>query len=85
MSIEWKEPPVSKRGRPWSFTFEFYEELRSRPGEWALFRESTYATHAYKLKNRHPDLEVTLRGAGTNEKKTRLYDIYVRYVGIPAE
>jgi hypothetical protein len=84
MSIEWKEPPPSKRGRPWSFTPEFYEELKANPNQWALFREATHAAHAYKLRNRYPDLEVTLRGVGTNEGKTRLYDIYVRYVGYPA-
>lgn len=79
--VEWKEPPPKRtRGRPWSFTSEFYEELKAKPNEWALFREGTYAAHAYKMRSRYPDLEVTLRRAGANEKNTPLYDIYVRYV-----
>jgi len=82
MSIEWKEPPPARRkGRPWSLTPDDVNKLKDKPNEWALFREGTYAAHAYKLRQRYPELEVTLRGAGTNDKGTRLYDIYIRYVG----
>lgn len=79
--IDWKEPPARKtRGRPWSFSDEMFEELKSKPNEWALFREGTYAAHAYKMRKRYNELEVTLRRSGKNEKGTALYDIYVRYV-----
>lgn len=81
MEIQWKDPgDIRQRGRPWSFTSEFYEQLKARPNEWALFREGTYASRAYKMRERYPDLEVTLRRAGANDNKTPLYDIYVRYV-----
>lgn len=81
MSVEWKEPPAPKgRGSSWIFTPEFYEELKTKPNEWALFKSSAYAAQAYKLSKRMPDLQVTCRRAGENEKKTPLYDIYVRYV-----
>jgi hypothetical protein len=79
--VDWKEPPPKRmRGRPWTFKPEFYEELKANPNEWALFREKTYASHAYRMRDRYPQLEVTLRNAGKSEKGSTLYDIYVRFV-----
>lgn len=80
--ITWQEPPPARKG-PGSEKTAFFDALRERPGEWALFPSSPMhpnAAHNIKrglysgVEAGEFDATARSRGDGTS-------DIYVRYVG----
>lgn len=78
--IRWEKPPKGGRGRKWQ---KVADDLKSRPGEWALVAESASRTLAGNISNglivafRPPR---TFEGVGrVNEDKS--VDVWARYVG----
>lgn len=86
--MEWKEP-LKKGHSPHGRASEheaIAEQLKQRPGEWALCYTDEFYSLAYKIKNGSiPQFrpawtfEATCQGAGSKGHKTQ--EIYVRYVG----
>ena len=79
--LKWQDPPVhGKAGRDWA---AIVEQLKSRPGQWALVAEVAPVSTANSirtgiLKAWRPVGAFEARG--TNTKNGRA-DIYARYVG----
>jgi hypothetical protein len=86
--MEWKEPPKNPKS-PDARASEheaIANQLKQRPGQWALCYTDEYYLLAYKIKNGSiPQFrpawtfEATCRGASDKSYKTQ--EIYVRYVG----
>jgi len=78
MEIKWIDtpPPMKYFGNK-----AFYEELKKKPGQWALYRENTFYSYGANFRKIYPNVELTSRHTGNKtEKGTYLYDLYVRYV-----
>jgi len=71
----WKTPPPAKHGHPASPLQDACEQLRKKPGKWAIIREYTKATScgatAVKLRSQYPGHQFTSRGTV----------LYGRYIG----
>lgn len=72
MKIKWQEPPTPVRGknRNWPGVVD---ELKKRPGEWALVAEDVAASTASYLKTL--GAEATMRGV----KNNRAAEMYARW------
>lgn len=70
--IIWADPPAITRNRGPSKWDRILEQLQAKPGQWAMFpwssKNSATSTARY-LKNKFPELDVTVRGS----------DLYVRW------
>lgn len=60
MEIEWEDPPVTRANGPAHTKFwndEFFEQLATNPGQWAVYRRDNRANLGEWHKNRYPNLE----------------------------
>lgn len=55
----WSDPPSPTRGQPSKHT-EFWEALKARPGEWAVFRRDFKGSYT-GYKKAHPGYEFCVR------------------------
>ena len=87
--IKWEEPPESKTGGNTNSKWRVVaDQLKERPGKWALIAESKpYAVYAtYVNKGRLAAFTPAGAFEGTSRKKPDgNFDIYARYVGEPGE
>ncbi len=79
--LRWEDPsPRTRIGRPGLIPL-ILDQLKARPGEWALLREdlANVSTVASRYKRRWRELEFTVRcEPGTGRRHGKLY---ARYVG----
>lgn len=78
--IRWETPPPSHKGkgsnRKLSKKARFVEELKKRPGKWAVYRSNATAGSDVTIgKKDYPGTEWTSRRSGNK------YTIYARWVG----
>jgi hypothetical protein len=85
MAVEWADPPPGRRAQSEEWE-AIAQELRSRPGQWAIVARGRSAETATRIKN---GTLAAFRPAGTFEARTtgrknasdQRCDIYARYVG----
>jgi hypothetical protein len=82
--IEWGELPPDNRGRPDNKWAEIADELRDRPGEWALIAKGVDSTIANKIRTgRYRSMprgqfEAVSRNSNVANRRA---DIWARYIG----
>lgn len=69
--VIWEEPPPTTVGTPIKHP-AWLEELRARPGQWALVEESVFSSQVTIWRRRYPDIEMTMREV-TAKKTGKLY------------
>jgi hypothetical protein len=84
MPVEWTDPPprVTRQMMEWQ---QIADELRSRPGTWALIARGKSPETSTRIKNGalapfRPAGSFEARTGARNGEKNRV-DIYARYVG----
>ena len=79
--IKWQEPPPGWGARGWKSIFD---QLRKRPGEWALVAVADHPTTASNIKRgRYAGTKPGEFEAASRKNAAGKYDIYARYVGDP--
>jgi len=83
MSVKWQDPPIVKPGRHGGSKWKVAtDELRERPGVWALIGESESSAVAFNINHgkikgiEAGEFEATCRNTVGSKA-----DIYARYVG----
>lgn len=79
--IKWQEPPKPARGgaRDWKSIFD---QLRKRPGEWALVAVADHSPTASWIKHgRYAGTKPGEFDATSRKNAAGKFDIYARYVG----
>ena len=80
--IDWREPPPVRPGRkPFRIPDDVLAGLRSNPGRSARVAECKDKKMADRLRERHPEVEITTRAASCDSQSRKLYDIYAKWVG----
>lgn len=76
--IKWEEPEVKKSGAPRHVWGSVMEDLKGRPGAWAVIAENVSANLGSLLKRTYgQEFEFTARGI----KNNRAEKVFGRFVG----
>ena len=76
-NIEWAEPPAIEYRRPaLGRTQRFVAVIKTRPGEWAVYKRTPYRVAVSQYVKGYPGTQWSTRQTGPGE-----YTTYARWVG----
>lgn len=75
VSVQWVDPPASKRGTRVSKYQPIIEAVKERPNEWALVMEDVNAASAKVFTTN--GLRITTRSTGNSDGKVNVWAMYV--------
>lgn len=76
--FEWEipEPTTNNNAGPRRRSMRFVAQLRTRPGEWAVYTRDWKSSGVTNMGTHHPGTEWTTRGNGNGT-----WTVYARWVG----
>jgi len=82
-AVVWQDPPPPKRGHGTrGAQAEFVAQLKTRPGEWAVYPRLVTSAQGAQTRQRYRGVEVTLRFAGSfTPAGGRQFHMYCRWIG----
>lgn len=86
--VQWVSDPTPSRGERTKRFRQLAEQLKERPGQWALAESglNSYRTQAAVMATRINKGELTtFRPRGSWQAKTSKDELYIRYVGVDGE